>query len=126
MKKAGSLKLFIIALVAILAALVEVSALTTLQPAQAKAEANRIIPETISAGAYHACGVKSDGTLACRGNNYYNQTNAPGGIFTQVSAGYSHTCGAKSDGWFTCWGQDDYGQSSPYPHRAFLPLLLKP
>jgi hypothetical protein len=70
-----------------------------------------IIPETVSAGGGHTCGIKSDGTLACWGYNDYGQSSPPAGTFTQVSAGELHTCGVKSDGTVTCWGDDSYEQS---------------
>ena len=41
----------------------------------------------VSAGMYHTCGVRTDGTLACWGNNNSGQATPPGGTFTQVSAG---------------------------------------
>ncbi len=42
---------------------------------------------SVSAGAYHTCGVRTDGTIACWGDNDYGQAAPPGGIFTSVSAG---------------------------------------
>jgi len=68
----------------------------------------------VSAGSVHTCGVKSDGSLACWGNNAYGQlNNIPSGTFTQVSAGEIHTCGLKIIGNLVCWGDNLDGQSSP-------------
>ncbi|MEI7844497.1 MAG: S8 family serine peptidase, partial [Chloroflexota bacterium] len=58
----------------------------------------------VSAGWYHTCGLKSDGSIVCWGRNDYGQTNVPTGTYTQVSAGNYHTCGLKSDGSIVCWG----------------------
>jgi hypothetical protein len=70
---------------------------------------------TLNAGYNHVCGIKTDNTLSCWGNNEYNQTQAPGGEFTQVSAGFYFNCGLKTDGTVTCWGRDTAGETSPPP-----------
>ncbi|PYP95483.1 MAG: hypothetical protein DMD34_06665, partial [Gemmatimonadetes bacterium] len=49
-------------------------------------------------GGFHTCGLKTDGTVACWGDDYYGQATPPAGTFAQVSAGGSHTCGLKTDG----------------------------
>ena len=69
--------------------------------------------ETISAGAYHTCGLRTDGTVACWGYDSLGQSSPPGGTFTQVSAGERHTCGLQTDGTMACWGDNILGQSSP-------------
>ncbi len=112
-----------IALIAVLAAIVGVSAPPTVKLAHAKTDENRTIPETISTGWAHSCGVKSDGTLACWGNNREGQSTPPGGTFSQVSAGSWHTCGLKSDGELACWGWNSYGQSNA-PLGTFTQVSL--
>ncbi len=72
-------------------------------------------PTTLSAGGLHTCGLKSDGTVACWGNNDYGQAIPPAGTFTQVSAGSDQTCGLKSDGTVACWGYNVFGQATPPP-----------
>ena len=74
-KDACDRKWIIIVLAAVLTAIVGAS----VQPAQARTDENWVTPETISAGYQHACGVKSDGTLACWGNNDYGQSTPPAG-----------------------------------------------
>ena len=66
---------------------------------------------TISAGAFHSCGLRSDGTITCWGANYSGQAEAPGGVYSAVSAGLSHSCGLRSDGTITCWGNNHLGQA---------------
>lgn len=81
-----------------------------------------VLVENLSAGSYHTCWLKGDGTLACWGRNDYGQATPPDGmLFIQVSAGNFHTCGLHSDGTLACWGagetdtgiEPDYGQSLP-------------
>jgi hypothetical protein len=57
--------------------------------------------------------LKSNGTLACWGDDTSDQASPPSGTFAQVDAGGSHTCGLKSDGTLACWGHNAYDQSTP-------------
>ena len=75
----------------------------------------------VSVGGYHACGIKSDGTLAGWGLNDYGQSTTPAGTFTQLSAGAYHACGIKTDSTLVCWGNPDYGQST-VPDGMFTQL----
>ncbi len=70
-------------------------------------------PETLGAGDWHACVVRTDGTLACWGLDYVGQATPPAGTFSQVCGGFLHTCGLKTDGTLACWGYDFYGQATP-------------
>jgi len=67
----------------------------------------------VSAGDYHTCGLRTDGTLACWGDNGFGQATPPAGTFTQVSAGDYHTCGLRTDGTLDCWGWSYYNQAAP-------------
>jgi alpha-tubulin suppressor-like RCC1 family protein len=73
----------------------------------------------VTAGANHACMIKSDGSLWCWGQDFYGQLgngsadnlNQPvpvqvdaGSTWTQIGAGDIHTCGIKNDGSAWCWG----------------------
>ena len=68
---------------------------------------------SVSAGGWghHTCGVTTDGTVACWGNDGYGQSTPPSGEFASVSAGGYHTCGVKTDGSVECWGGDVYCES---------------
>src|SRR6266705_1771475 len=62
---------------------------------QAKPEFVLLTPGTVSqvsAGCYHSCALRTDGTVACWGLNLYGQATPPAGTFSQVSAGDAHTC----------------------------------
>ena len=47
--------------------------------------------QAVSAGTWHTCGLRNDGTVACWGNNLFAQATPPGGTFIQVDAGISIT-----------------------------------
>ena len=77
----------------------------------------------VSGGAFHGCGVTTDGQAYCWGGNTYGQlgngtrthTVAPvavqGGLrFRHVNVGYDHTCGLTMDNRVYCWGLNMWGQ----------------
>ena len=82
--------------------------------------------ESVVSGGVHSCGLTSDGTAWCWGDNRYGQIDAdtsgskirpepvmvpnqPGGLQYLV-AGWYHTCGVTWDGSAYCWGWTQYGQ----------------
>ncbi len=67
----------------------------------------------VSSGQIHTCGVRTDGTLACWGDDTSGQASPPSGTFSQVSSGSSHTCGIRTDRTLACWGANSSGQASP-------------
>ena len=92
-----------------------------------------VVFDAITAGGSHTCGLRGNGTVACWGDNTYDQaprnptpsatvtptpTPLPG-RYTQISAGRLHTCGVRSNGTIHCWGDNGRGQSSP-PEGEFL------
>ena len=68
---------------------------------------------SVSAGAGHSCGVKTDGSVACWGADDAGQATPPGGSFSSISAGNLHVCGVKTGGSAACWGGDQFGQATP-------------
>ena len=76
-----------------------------------------------SANDYY-CAVRTDGTVACSGNDYSGVTTPPAGKFQSVSIGWGHACGVQADGAVACWGSntddgDVTGQAEP-PAGKFL------
>ena len=42
---------------------------------------------SVSAGKFHTCGVRNDGSVACWGSGYYGRATPPAGSFVSVSGG---------------------------------------
>ena len=59
----------------------------------------------LSVGGAHSCGVRTDGVIACWGDNDLGELNVPSGQFTAVSSGGFHSCGLRVDGTVECWGE---------------------
>ena len=65
----------------------------------------------VTAGPYHACGLRTEGTITCWGDNHSGQAEPPGGTFSTGSAGWAHTCGLRTDATIACWGWNSHGQA---------------
>ena len=78
---------------------------------------------SVSAGWYHTCGVRSDGSVACWGSGVAGRDTPPAGSFLSVRAGQWHTCGVRSDGSVACWGDNEDGQSAP-PAGSFVSVSV--
>lgn len=86
---------------------------------------------SVSAGGYMSCGVQSDGTAACWGENGVPSNDIaqvhPGGAatppagvkFLQVNTGYATACGVKQDGAITCWGNGRFEKVQRIPTGQF-------
>jgi putative Ig domain-containing protein/Regulator of Chromosome Condensation (RCC1) repeat protein len=72
---------------------------------------------SVDAGGSHSCGRRTDGTLACWGDNTYGQiSGAPiGNGYSAVSAGGNHSCTLTTEGSIACWGDNTYGQLTGTP-----------
>lgn len=82
----------------------------------------------VSAGGFHTCAIRGDGTLGCwgagmrpgtcgrnDGETSCGQAIPPPGQFIQVAAGWRHTCALREDGTVACWGANEAGQATPPP-----------
>ena len=67
--------------------------------------------KAVTAGYEHSCGLRSNNTITCWGNNSEGQTVAPAGTFKAVTAGYEHSCGLRSNNTITCWGSNNHAQA---------------
>jgi alpha-tubulin suppressor-like RCC1 family protein len=97
----------------------------------------------VSAGLYHTCATRTDGTLWCWGSDDNSQTGTGGaqvnpvqvGVLTtwkSVTLGSRHSCATRTTRWVYCWGRNAEGQlglgnaydASPQPnpvHVSWLP-----
>ena len=73
----------------------------------------------IAVGSGHSCGLRTDGSAVCWGNNEYGQTDAPAGKYTAIAAGDDHSCAIRNDQTITCWGDNRWRQSDA-PSGKFL------
>lgn len=65
----------------------------------------------VSVGSQFACGIRSDQTVLCWGDDFYNQLDVPMQTFSSVVSDIVSSCGILTDGSVSCWGDLEY----PYP-----------
>ena len=94
----------------------------------------------LTGGGAHTCGLTSDGTAYCWGQNSFGQLgdgtllsrNAPVRVsttltFSSINAGEAHTCALTSSGAARCWGRNDGGQlgdGSTTPRSVPTPVAV--
>ena len=61
----------------------------------------------IAAGLKHSCGIRTDSTVDCWGDNLHGQLDEPVAEMLQIASNYDHSCGIDVDGNAHCWGCDD-------------------
>ena len=66
---------------------------------------------SVSSVLSHTCGVRTDGSVTCWGQDLFGEATPPSGEFSSVSAGGFHTCGVRTGGAVACWG-DIVGQDT--------------
>ena len=80
-------------------------------------------PISLSAGFIHTCGLRSDDSAVCWGDNVYGRTTLPSDEkFISISAGGEHTCGLRSDGAAVCWGNNKHGGASAPFNEKFISI----
>ena len=77
---------------------------------------------SVSAGDDHTCGVGVDGSVACWGDDFFDQTVPPSGPFVAVAAGWNFTCGIRTDGTAVCWGGGDGAPETMPPGGKFVDI----
>ena len=71
--------------------------------------------QSLSIGARHACGIRSEGDVICWGADLQTQSSPPIRVFDTLDAGGYHTCGLLQDGGVHCWGDNSLGQLDAPP-----------
>src|SRR4051812_33221506 len=78
---------------------------------------------SIAAGNFHTCAIRSNGTLACWGDDR-NGNAVPGGTFVEVAAKGNQSCATQTSGGVVCWGYRGDGAASPAPGSAPMQLAV--
>ena len=89
----------------------------------------------VSAGLFHTCGLRGDGTITCWGAHGEDERRtetiglleSPPGSFTQIDAGSHHSCAVRKDGTMECWGGSSFDDVPQTPEeKAMKEALLEP
>ena len=67
----------------------------------------------LSGGSFHMCGIATDGSVHCWGENHRGQIDPPAGAYKALASGSVHTCAIATDGSIDCWGWNTFNQATP-------------
>ena len=82
-----------------------------------------VVFASVTLGSFFACGLKTDSTIACLGDDSYYQSTPPEGTFASVSASAYSACGVRGDATIACWGDNYYGAATP-PAGTFVSVSV--
>ena len=77
----------------------------------------------VTAGSKHSCGLRTDGTITCWGNNRWGNTDAPDGTYAAIATSTAHSCALRTDGTIDCWGSNSHGKSDA-PDGAYTAVSV--
>ena len=75
----------------------------------------------LTAGTNYTCGLRTEGTAVCWGEDRYGQSTPPGGTLTGLTTGDTHACGLRANGTAVCWGSNFVGEAT-VPGGTFTQL----
>ena len=65
-----------------------------------------------SRGTDHVCALRSDGSVACWGDDRHGQASPPSGSYSAISSGEHGACALRDDGAAVCWGSFEVDPSA--------------
>jgi alpha-tubulin suppressor-like RCC1 family protein len=65
----------------------------------------------VSTGQLHSCGIRTDRTLTCWGDDWMGRSTPPKGTYVALAVSAMHGCAVHTDGGVRCWGYNGYGQT---------------
>ena len=88
----------------------------------------------VSAGFFHTCGLRADGSIICWGASGEDERligatgliDPPPGSFSQISAGNLHSCALRQYGTVECWGKMPLEGDMPPEAAAMMEAMLAP
>ena len=89
----------------------------------------------VSAGPFHTCGLRADGTITCWGAHGEDERltesagllDSPPGVFSQIEVGHYQSCAIRQDGAVKCWGSMSIeGDDIPPEAKAMMEAMWAP